>query len=387
MPDTALDILYLCACALHETAPDGDIVRSLDLAAVYRGASRHGVTALVCMALERSDAFGTLDETLRGRFTETKNKAIRKIILLDAEKKAICAFFEAEHIRYAPLKGSVLKDLYPRLGMREMADYDILYDESARDRACAFMLDRGYTRTETRHHHDAFEKPPVLNIELHTKLFNPINSDALVAYYRDPWARFVPDGRGGCGYRLSDEDFYVYMTAHAYKHYTSMGTGLRSLTDAYVFDTRRGGAIDRARVDRELAALGIADYERDTLALAGKLLAAPVRVRREELTDSEAAMLDYIYASGAFGVAEHLIANKAREMGADGAPLRGGRLGYIMRRVFPGAAFLRSYYPLADRHPILIPYFWFYRLYAAFRYTGKKTRSELRALRKRTPDE
>ena len=39
---------------------------------------------------------------------------------------------------------------------------------------------------------------------------------------------------------FSDEDFYIYMTAHSYKHYSVGGTGLRSLLDSFVFVKEKG---------------------------------------------------------------------------------------------------------------------------------------------------
>jgi hypothetical protein len=43
------------------------------------------------------------------------------------------------------------------------------------------------------------------------------------------------DAERADGMRLSDEDFYVYLVAHEYKHFVACGTGLRSLLDAFVW--------------------------------------------------------------------------------------------------------------------------------------------------------
>jgi len=44
-----------------------------------------------------------------------------------------------------PLKGSMLKDLYPENGMREMADNDMLYDADKQQEVMGIMLGHGYT--------------------------------------------------------------------------------------------------------------------------------------------------------------------------------------------------------------------------------------------------
>ena len=39
---------------------------------------------------------------------------------------------------------------------------------------------------------------------------------------------------------MSDEDFYIYITSHAYKHYSGSGTGLRTLMDFYAYLNAKG---------------------------------------------------------------------------------------------------------------------------------------------------
>lgn len=66
-----------------------------------------------------------------------------------------------------PLKGSILKDWYPKFGMREMADNDILFDASKRKEVKAIFQGRGYTVKEyDKSNHDAYEKPPIYNFEI-----------------------------------------------------------------------------------------------------------------------------------------------------------------------------------------------------------------------------
>ena len=62
------------------------------------------------------------------KFRTAKEKASRKNIFLDAGRKKLFSFCEENGIWYMPLKGSVLKELYPDFSMRQMADNDILFD-------------------------------------------------------------------------------------------------------------------------------------------------------------------------------------------------------------------------------------------------------------------
>ena len=84
----------------------------MDLSQFFTGAETHSLTTMAAYDLE-SD--GIYDHA----FEEAKNKVIRKNILLDVEREKILSKFEKSGIRYIPLKGTILKDYYPQIGMRD----------------------------------------------------------------------------------------------------------------------------------------------------------------------------------------------------------------------------------------------------------------------------
>ena len=107
------DLIYLLSCAVNDITPDNARVQAMDLERLYRLTKFHTVRAAVCIALKRA---GVQDK----QFDQAYKKAVRKNIYLDMERTAILSDFEQQGIWYMPLKGSVLKDLYPENGMREM---------------------------------------------------------------------------------------------------------------------------------------------------------------------------------------------------------------------------------------------------------------------------
>ena len=160
------DMIYLLSCAVNGITPDTARVQAIDLEQLYRLAKFHTVRAAVCIALEKAGVH-------EPHFHESYKKAIRKNIYLDTERAAIISSFEEQSIWYMPLKGSVLKDLYPENGMREMADNDMLYDAEKQQEVMEIMLSHGYTaKSVGESNHDVYMKPPVLNFELHTALFS-----------------------------------------------------------------------------------------------------------------------------------------------------------------------------------------------------------------------
>ncbi|MBR5633637.1 MAG: hypothetical protein IKW78_00425, partial [Prevotella sp.] len=50
----------------------------------------------------------------------------------------------------------------------------------------------------------------------------------LYQYYADTRRLLRKAGDKCCGYHFSDEDFYVFMTAHEWKHYSGSGTGINN---------------------------------------------------------------------------------------------------------------------------------------------------------------
>lgn len=91
---------------------------------------------------------------------------------MDTERHQLEKEFAKNGIWYMPLKGSILKDWYHKFGMREMADNDILFDEKKRNDVKQIFQNRGYTvESYGKINHDAYEKPPIYNFEMHVELY------------------------------------------------------------------------------------------------------------------------------------------------------------------------------------------------------------------------
>lgn len=121
MDQATQNTLYLLSCAVNDTKLDNAKVGDMDLEAVFNVASRHMVSAIVAVALKSAGLTNR-------RFSQAFAQAQRKAVILNNDLAQIIASFEENGIWYMPLKGAVLKNLYPRFGMREMADIDMLID-------------------------------------------------------------------------------------------------------------------------------------------------------------------------------------------------------------------------------------------------------------------
>ena len=257
MNDTQKNLIYLLSCAVNGITPDTAKVQAMDLEKLYRLAKFHTVRAAVCIALEKAGVH-------EPHFHESYKKAIRKNIYLDMERTAIISAFEEKGIWYMPLKGSILKDLYPENGMRQMSDNDMLFDSAKQQEVMDIMLEKGYTAEVVgKSNHDVYQKPPVLNFELHTALFGEQHAEPLYKYYADTKRLLIKDEGNNYGYHFSDEDFYVYMTAHEWKHYNGSGTGIRSLSDCYFYCKIKGDNLNRNYITEQCRQLEITDFEKE----------------------------------------------------------------------------------------------------------------------------
>ena len=286
-------------------------------------------------------------------FTQAKGKAIRKVAAFDLEREAIFDAFEKAGIWYLLLKGAVLKDLYPMIGMRQMADNDILCDASRTADVRAIMESHGFEADKAygRGAHDSFFKPPVYNFEMHRTLFSANHDKKIRSYYENVKERLkCVDGKE-FERRFSDEDFYVYLIAHEHKHYSGGGTGLRSLLDTYVYILNKGKTLDWNYISGEIGKLGITDFESKNRSLAMHLFCG------DALSEDEQDMLDYVISSGTYGTVANRVNNGIAKKG-DGII---GKVRYVLGRIFLPLDVVRSSFPLFIKYPVLLPFLPFYR--------------------------
>lgn len=387
-----LDMIYLAACGLHGRIPEENAVATMDLAAVYHQAARHSMQAVTFAAIKayraaHGEAF-TMDSSLYEQWRRAEAAASRKIILFELERERLLVDFEAAGIAYMPLKGVILQNCYPALGMRQMCDNDILFDPTRREDVRDIMLKHGY-RIESYgfEEHDVYLKEPCYNMEMHPYLYEQVHGDTFCEYYRDIFPRLVKDEGNGFGYHFTDEDFYIFCTTHAYKHYHYAGNGVRSLMDTYCYRRQKGASLDAAYLDRELTRLGVKAFDTVAVRLSELLFGEECRALRfcpELLSEAESKILAFYIDSGTYGtqaISMDYQLQKLEEAKGDG---KGAKLRYILRRLFPPRKSLRKNYPLVYRYPVLLPFFWVWRWIVKGVFGCRKVAREIKLLMRRS---
>lgn len=377
MRQLGMEASYLAACALHGKAPEGKVS---DPEMLYKFCKFHTITSIVAMALEETWKTTPADEAVMKKWRQDRDKAIRKNILLNAERERILSFLESIGCWYMPLKGSLLQYDYPKFGMRQMSDNDLLVDPEKSAWIRDFMVENGYSCEQfLQGHHDEYNRKPVYNFEIHRSLFRAEEAPLLAEYYDNIRQRCEKDSENGFGYHMSRSDFYIYLMVHAYNHFQESGIGIRHLLDVYVFLSKYEKEMDSAYVHRELEKLGAVKFERWCARMAGVLFSQPCR--EPDLMEEDLDLLDAFFCSGAHGTEEQLL-QKSYEKFAESTG--DSRFRYFLHRMFPSQELLGVMYPVVKKHGWAIPFIWIYRLVrSVFSRPGRVFRELGNLLRRR----
>lgn len=389
------DFLYLVSCGIEGISPDHMRVSQMKLEKIYFLSRWQSLTALTCMALEslwkESEKGKDILESQNGvwkKWQEDKNKAIRKNLLMNTERQHLCAFLEQQGIWYLPLKGSLLQYLYPVFGMRQMADNDLLFDMKARQQVYDWFTAHGYSvKSYGISNHDVYQKEPIYNFEMHTELFGESLDNNWREYYTNIKDRLLLNEGSSFGYHFSDEDFYIYMIVHEYKHYMHSGTGLRFLLDIYVYNREKGSQMNWEYIRTELKKLGLFLFEKEMRFLAKKVFFSYANKKELSLNPQEQKLLEEFFLSATYGTIQQSAKKGLRKLsGEKGKISIRIKILYLKNRLFPDASFMRrwcqAFAPALLKYPWMLPFAWIFRIVTNGFRGRKRYEQEFQTVRK-----
>ena len=333
----------------------------------YKLSKGHSLNALLFKALEGVKV--KVDEQTLFKLEEPYLLNIRKVASFNKERLELYSYLNDNDIDYLPLKGIIIKDYYPDECIREFADNDILFDEKKDKLVKAFFVNKGYeVESFKKSNHDVYTKNPFYNFEMHRSLFGEsCDIKKVVTYFKD-YLNKAPIKENKEHY-LTKEDFYIYFTAHSYKHFHNSGCGIRTLVDYYLY--LKNNELDFDYINKELEKIDLLEFSNQIKELSIKVF------DNEPLNEKEEEMLLYIASSGTYGTLEHSVAKGIKEK---------GKFGYFMSRVFPPYSFYKSTYPWAYKTVILIPVAWLCRFFRIIFKNPKRAKSELKAIKEHKED-
>ena len=309
-----------------------------ELLALYALSKKHDVAHLVGMALKRQGLLPKESEIAK-KFQKQQMIAMLRQERLDFELTQIRRVFEDAGIRFLPLKGAVLRSLYPTPWMRTSCDIDVLVDEQHLD-ACVVLLceQLGYEAERERNYHDiSLYAPSGVHLELH---FNILEHMAqLDGELSRVWEFATPIGEGLSEHRLTNEYLLFHTVAHMAYHFCHGGCGIRPLLDLFL--VREKLTVDEDVLRAHLSRCSLEDFYESVLALS------EVWFGDGEPTALTAAMQEFLLSGGVYGSLENRVSV------AQGA--QGGKKKYLLRRIFLPYGDLCLQYPVLKKHRILTP--------------------------------
>lgn len=268
------------------------------------------------------------------------------------ELKELEITFDTEKIINQPMKGSIIKFLYPSPEMREMSDIDILIEPDSMSHARVILEKRGYSLYESIKHHDIYIKYPYLILEAHRAMYDKSVDSNQYNYFQNFSRTHVKDGTK-CTQVLDIEDFYVYMMAHMAKHFYEMGCGIRHLVDIYVYLIKYDSVLNREYVDSELDKCGILEFTKKMEEITFIWLG---HEQEDELHD---IIFSYMMDSGIYGKDENGIWNKFIY-----EKIKKHEMSRLQLRIwywFPPLHYMSEQYPYLEERPWLLPWAWIAR--------------------------
>ena len=344
-------LAHLIDCGLHD-APAQPIPTGVMWQQVHALAAYNSVEGMAWFGAKSRD---DIPSDLRKQWESEAQMTLFRRVRFDAEREQVFAALAQAGLSYLPMKGTLLANYYPRPEMRSMADNDFLYGFVEPDPAGGFrisgatdaqrkatvergvrtiervMCELGYTAKSLRAgHHESFEKQPIFNFEPHRRLVSP--SSPMAAYYENPWSRAIQDEHDPHLFRFSDEDEYVYVMAHAFKHFDAAGCGIRFVADVRVFLDTKGMGMNWDYTFAELQKAGLFDFEARVRALADTAFGGACAL--QPLPPDQAQLLQYLLGSGTYGNNVRMVENRLdKQKTQHEGDLAAAKRGYLRERL------------------------------------------------------
>ena len=357
-----LYVVELLRAVLEERKPK-EKPDMLSMENIYRMAKKHSVE---CMAYDGAVQIAEPgDEAVMQKWKERSRLCGIQGMVQKAESEKLFKELPAHGIRILPLKGCIMKKLYPKESYRQMADLDILIDEENAGKAREVMEGLGDEKSRGEETVIPYVKKPWINVELHHSLL-PVWKENH-GRYQKIWE--CADEKNGI-FQMSWDDYYIYMIEHFAKHFYLSGSGIRSVMDIYVFLEKMKGQLHPDYLEEQFQVRKLEKFRRDMERIADKWFfkGGVGEVEKAE----EIIIFSGVYGTekGYYRNIEERIAEKSYSQGLS-------KIIYVFKRIFPGYAFMCGAYPILRKCPPLLPVMWIYRAAVAVCKRPEKLKREL----------
>lgn len=257
-----------------------------------------------------TNSFNAYEELVEPELSKIRYQFILRDHSLTQIKEAL----NKADIPYIPLKGSVIRDLYPEPWFRTCNDIDVLVPEERLDEAVKTLEDNTDFKYWKKSYHDVSMLNSDVHLELHFSVRVHMNdSNELLDRV---WDYSKPSGEGSC-YVMSPEFLMFHVVAHMARHLINGGLGFRPYIDLWLLKTKT--EFDEAELRSMLASCNLLQFYENSCHLVDVWFAGA------EHTDTTRKLEDLCFQGGVFG-------NSQIQTSANYRNFKG--ISYLVRRFF-----------------------------------------------------
>ena len=319
---------------------DADLLRR-NLNNVYMVSNRSDMAQIVGYALEKQGLITQDDETF-SQFQEKQYIAMIKCEEMCYELDRMRALFEENQIDFIPLKGAVIREMYPEPWMRTSSDIDILIHPEDVDRtSCLLVEGLGYSMGKESGHDYAFFTPQKIHVELHFDLMEEGTAKSSRKILKSIWNFASPVEVDRHEHELSEGIFYFYHIAHLAKHMETAGSGMRPFLDLWLIN--KHSAAENPEKNELIERGSFTKFNDLCCELSDCWFGGT-----GNLQGTAEKLSFFVLNCGTYGSMENRIVTLQQ--------LGGGTTKYIKRRVFLSKGIMIGQYPILRRHGWLLPF-------------------------------
>ncbi len=333
-------ILQLIRYEFTSLPVDEDLISAIDedvLESIYNISMEQEVFYIVADALSKLDLIqGDVKEV----FFNEQLSGVCRHQLLEHELNSVSELFEQNSIEHIPLKGSVIRNLYPKPEMRPSCDIDILIHKDDLDKARELLSSKLSHRFERNGSHDvAFASDFGIELELHFRLYE--NASAKKDILDNVWDYALVEDGYNYRFRMMPEFFVFYHIFHMSKHFKNGGCGIRPFLDLFVI--KNNFSYDNDKLYEFLKKSGLSVFS-DT---AYEIISIWFGTNSgNELVD---LIEEYIFNAGIYGTFENMVSMSVAE--------KGGKIRSLLSKIFLPRELLKNQFPILEEKRWLTPYY------------------------------
>lgn len=335
-----------------------------NLAVIYHFSKFHDIANIVADYLQKngvySNVFDKQTQEILANFKKQQMIAVLRYERIKNVYKRVCDCLEKAKIPFIPLKGALIRELYPKPEMRTSCDIDILVREKDVEKTLNALSSFAKPTAKQQNYDIHLQTEGGEQIELHYRLIAEAKQkNSFVNYV---WSTARKKDGYEYFFEMTAECFIAYFIFHMAKHFKSGGCGIRILMDLWLICENI--SFDEKLLFNVFSKYKFAyKYNLTEFYKKSKLLSY-VWFGGEKHTFLTQQMEEYIFRGGVYGTMEQLIAVQQMQ--------KKSKASYIFSRLFISYKELAIYYPVLKKCAVLYPFFIVVRWFKLF---TKKSRN------------